>query len=200
MPVGRTCRSAFSQLCSSRREEALTSPPPPVKRHLRAEKAKSAAGTKSKLRSSPKNLRHRFDVQHLAAFIKPARRANTMRHIRRRALRAHAQLRQRHHTVICAPHPLTAARRFTLGYAHNSNKSFAVNFSVTACVRSTRRSGESKLQLIQFTPRRCSLTTLRGFVRLRGFRPGRVRQTGAIFTAQRMLRKRKQRIFPEKRR
>src|SRR5690349_13824875 len=49
------------------------------------------------------NLSDRFDVDHLAAFIKTARRANAMRHVRRRALRARAQLRQRHHTVICAP-------------------------------------------------------------------------------------------------
>ena len=48
------------------------------------------------------------DADNLAAFVKAARRANPVRHIRRIALRTFAQLRQFQHAVVGAAHPLPA--------------------------------------------------------------------------------------------
>jgi hypothetical protein len=47
-------------------------------------------------------LRAGRDGQHLAAFVKTARRADPVRNIRLGALRAFAQLRQFHHAVVSA--------------------------------------------------------------------------------------------------
>src|SRR5258708_2098201 len=58
------------------------------------------------------------DGNNLAAPVKTAGRAHPVWHVRRRALRAGAQLRQLQNAVISSPHTLAALRRFTLGYAH----------------------------------------------------------------------------------
>src|SRR2546423_5046106 len=55
----------------------------------------------------------------LAALVVATGRANPVGHVRRRALRASAELRDRHHAVIRAAHSLTASGRFSFRDTHN---------------------------------------------------------------------------------
>src|SRR5690606_5207573 len=59
--------------------------------------------------------------RHLPPLVVPALRADTVRNVRRAALRARIQLRQVQHAVVRPPHPLTAARRLSLGDSHKIN-------------------------------------------------------------------------------
>src|SRR5438105_2087143 len=59
------------------------------------------------------------DGEDLAPLVVPAGRANPVRHVRRRALRASAQLRNGHHAVVRAAHSLTASGRFSFRDTHN---------------------------------------------------------------------------------
>jgi hypothetical protein len=102
--------------CYAHKKAFATRPKNGASRRLLLQKAKSATGKTAALLQN--RLTDGFDVQNLAAFVKAARRANPVGESGSRALRANAQLRQDQNTVVCAPHPLTAARRFTLGYAH----------------------------------------------------------------------------------
>src|ERR1041385_5832268 len=70
-----------------------------------ASTARAGKNKRAQLESTPncallRKLSDGFDVDDLPPFIKTARRANAMRHIRRRALRARRELRQRHHTIV----------------------------------------------------------------------------------------------------
>jgi hypothetical protein len=65
-----------------------------------------SAAQNSKLKL--KILRARLDGQHLAALVKSAGRADAVRHIRRVALGAFAQLRELEHTVVSPAHMLPA--------------------------------------------------------------------------------------------
>jgi hypothetical protein len=58
------------------------------------------------------------DGEDLSALVIAACGTNPVRHIGRRALRAGAQLRQAHYTVISPAHALSASRRFAFGNSH----------------------------------------------------------------------------------
>jgi hypothetical protein len=58
------------------------------------------------------------DRDNLASFVEAAGRANPVRDIRSRALRAGAELRKFEHAVVSPPHPHAAFRRFSFRNAH----------------------------------------------------------------------------------
>ena len=101
-----------------------------------------------------------------------------MGHIRCRALRTSAELRQLQRAVVSTPHTLAAFRRFTFRNAHNL-KSLML-----------------KLKFVQLSPSgrtRFVRIGTAGFFRLAN---GRFRQAPAFGVTQRMLRKLKENIFP----
>jgi len=62
------------------------------------------------------------DGNDLASLVVPTGGANPMGHVGGGALRATAQLRQSHHAVVSAPHPLTTSGRFSLWDTHKISK------------------------------------------------------------------------------
>jgi len=63
-------------------------------------------------------LTERLDRNNLTALVKTARGTHPVREVRRGALRAGAELREREHGVIRPAHALAATRRFTFGNTH----------------------------------------------------------------------------------
>jgi len=90
----------------------------------------------------------RLDRDHLTPLVMTAGRTNPVRNIRGTALRARAQLRQMKNAVVRAPHPLTAPRRFALGYSHK--KSIELEFVENA---PRRRNSSSFIRLRAFSTR-----------------------------------------------
>ena len=126
-----------------------------------------------------KLLRAGCNRDDLASLIKTTRRTNAMRHVRSRALRANAQLREFQHTVVRPAHALAALRWFTFRNAHNFKSLF-------------------QFQFVQRRPCRRLLLSLAGIAGFFGLANHCFWQAATIRFAQRMLRKLKENIFAQK--
>ena len=117
------------------------------------------------------------DGDDLAPLVVAAGGANPVRHVRGRALRTGAELRQGQHAVIRAAHALAAFRWFSLGNTHKLILKL-------------------KFQFVQLGPGRRILSVLPAPLAFLCLATWRLWQAAAIRFTQRMLRKLEENIFP----